>query len=350
MNSEGSPRGDFVAGIDVGAAAKGYHGAVLLLGSDSVYSLFHFKSPEETVRHLARLEENLGGRLRALGIDSPPRASRKRKEARAAERELVRFGHRVLWTPGPGRPTSGWMRNGEKLWRALGRAFPRTLLMEVFPTASADASHADDFFLPFHLLAGKSERKYSQDYLDACLAARTASRALDGEARVFGETDELGPIRVLHEPRKLYTLCFPAVRNRVLLGYKKRGFGRGLWNGFGGKVHPGESPEEGARRELEEESGLTGGDFEEGALLHFSFAGEKELMECRVFRARKTRGTPRETGEMKPRWFNRKEIPYEKMWAGDRLWLPEFLNGTRLRAHLRFNQKLELEGFRLITE
>ena len=43
---------------------------------------------------------------------------------------------------------------------------------------------------------------------------------------------------------------------RVLLGMKKRGFGEGRWNGFGGKLHEGETCEEAALRELEEESGL----------------------------------------------------------------------------------------------
>jgi hypothetical protein len=32
--------------------------------------------------------------------------------------------------------------------------------------------------------------------------------------------------------------------NQLLLGVKKRGFGEGWWNGFGGKVHKGESIEE----------------------------------------------------------------------------------------------------------
>ena len=46
--------------------------------------------------------------------------------------------------------------------------------------------------------------------------------------------------------------------NNLLLGLKKTGFGRGLWNhSFVGKVERGEEIEEAARRELEEESGLT---------------------------------------------------------------------------------------------
>lgn len=37
---------------------------------------------------------------------------------------------------------------------------------------------------------------------------------------------------------------------QLLLGYKKRGFGKDMYNGFGGKVEPGESVSEAAHREL----------------------------------------------------------------------------------------------------
>ncbi len=49
-------------------------------------------------------------------------------------------------------------------------------------------------------------------------------------------------------PNKLLTLLFVLEPGRVLLGLKKRGFGVGRWNGFGGKVEVGESIEEGAIR------------------------------------------------------------------------------------------------------
>lgn len=47
---------------------------------------------------------------------------------------------------------------------------------------------------------------------------------------------------------KLLTLVLVVQPGRVLLGMKKRGFGAGKWNGFGGKVQPGETIEDGARR------------------------------------------------------------------------------------------------------
>lgn len=52
-------------------------------------------------------------------------------------------------------------------------------------------------------------------------------------------------------PNKLLTLLFVLRSNptlQVLLGYKKRGFAEGRWNGFGGKVQPNESIEDAAVR------------------------------------------------------------------------------------------------------
>lgn len=41
---------------------------------------------------------------------------------------------------------------------------------------------------------------------------------------------------------------------RVLLGLKKKGFGQGYYNGFGGKVEPGETIAEAAHREVRQDS------------------------------------------------------------------------------------------------
>ena len=73
------------------------------------------------------------------------------------------------------------------------------------------------------------------------------------------------------KPEKDYTLVFCVKRENgdfdhndldytknslILLGMKKRGFGTGKWNGFGGKVEAGESNEQAALRELKEESSI----------------------------------------------------------------------------------------------
>ena len=55
--------------------------------------------------------------------------------------------------------------------------------------------------------------------------------------------------------RKVLTLVLLREDNRVLLGMKKRGFGAGKWNGFGGKLEAGETVVEAAAREVREECG-----------------------------------------------------------------------------------------------
>lgn len=48
--------------------------------------------------------------------------------------------------------------------------------------------------------------------------------------------------------RKLFTLTLILKENEILLGMKNRGLGEGKWNGFGGKVEPNESIDDGAKR------------------------------------------------------------------------------------------------------
>lgn len=55
-----------------------------------------------------------------------------------------------------------------------------------------------------------------------------------------------------HAP-KLCTLVLPNRGRQYLLGLKKRGFGEGKYNGFGGKVEQGETIRQAAIRELQEE-------------------------------------------------------------------------------------------------
>ena len=56
--------------------------------------------------------------------------------------------------------------------------------------------------------------------------------------------------------KKAFTLMFIHDGDRILLGLKKRGFGEGKWNGFGGKVTPNESVRLANIREMKEECGI----------------------------------------------------------------------------------------------
>ena len=75
------------------------------------------------------------------------------------------------------------------------------------------------------------------------------------------------------------TLCFPKRENLFLLGRKKRGFGAGYYNGFGGKIEDGESFRACAVREVFEEVSLLvkEEDLQAVALLDFQFPYSPEL-------------------------------------------------------------------------
>ncbi|KAF9096825.1 Nudix (Nucleoside diphosphate linked moiety X)-type motif 1 [Mortierella sp. GBA35] len=118
-------------------------------------------------------------------------------------------------------------------------------------------------------------------------------------------------------------------QQKVLLGYKKRGFGAHLWNGFGGKVEPGETTREGALRELEEEAGITvkTEDFKKAGILLFQFENDPVALETHVYKSYEYQGQIRECDEMRPQWFAFSEVPYDQMWEDDQIWLPMLLNG-----------------------
>jgi 8-oxo-dGTP diphosphatase / 2-hydroxy-dATP diphosphatase len=138
--------------------------------------------------------------------------------------------------------------------------------------------------------------------------------------------------------KKLLTLVLIDDGSSLLLGMKKRGFGEGRWNGFGGKVEADETILEAAKREVEEEVGVQVSDLVQVATLLFSFASDEALvLEVHVFRATAFSGTPIETEEMKPQWFLYDEIPYDEMWPDDRYWLPQVLAGETLTGSFHFD-------------
>jgi len=136
---------------------------------------------------------------------------------------------------------------------------------------------------------------------------------------------------------KLLTLCLIHEPPRLLLGLKKRGFGAGRWNGFGGKLQPGESVEDAARRECAEECGVRVGGLNKCGRIEFEFRGDPETLDVHVFRVESYEGEPAESEEMKPRWFDTSDLPYDSMWPDDRHWLPLFLAGKKFRGRFLFD-------------
>ncbi|WP_081707776.1 NUDIX hydrolase [Bacillus massiliigorillae] len=53
-----------------------------------------------------------------------------------------------------------------------------------------------------------------------------------------------------------YTVCFVKKNNHILMLNREKTPIMGVWNGVGGKIEQGESPDEGALREVFEETGI----------------------------------------------------------------------------------------------
>lgn len=129
----------------------------------------------------------------------------------------------------------------------------------------------------------------------------------------------------------------------LLLGLKKKGFGKGKWNGIGGKFEPSSGDSnilDTAIRETEEEIKVKARDLEKVAILDFYYLDNNECdQQVHVFLCSSWLGDPQESDEMKPVWFKEKEIPFDKMWADDRFWLPEILKGEKLEGEFIFKDK-----------
>ena len=136
-------------------------------------------------------------------------------------------------------------------------------------------------------------------------------------------------------PREKATLLFVLEPGRILLIHKKTGLGAGKINGPGGRIEPGETAREGAIREVKEELCVTPTGVREAGDLSFQFTDGYSLHGA-VFTATGFQGTLCETPEAAPLWTSVDAIPYQRMWADDRLWLPLLLAGTLFRGFFIF--------------
>lgn len=133
-----------------------------------------------------------------------------------------------------------------------------------------------------------------------------------------------------------FVSCHILDGDRLLLKKATRGISRGKWNCPGGCMEPGESPEDAARREVYEETGLRINELFYHGQLHLHYTGQDVLMH--LFSTRNFDGTPRSSEEGEVRWFGTDRIPYKEMWSDDIFWIDLMLKGMRFDATFYFDR------------
>ena len=144
------------------------------------------------------------------------------------------------------------------------------------------------------------------------------------------------------------TLVFVIRDGKVLLINKKTGLGKGKINAPGGKVEKDETPQACAVRECREELGIAVSNLEYCGQHRFQFVDGYSI-HVWVYRTADYEGVPTESVEAKPLWVPLDEIPYEQMWADDRLWIPMMLRGERFQSRWIFDGDKMLD-YELLSE
>ena len=164
------------------------------------------------------------------------------------------------------------------------------------------------------------------------------------------------PVRALSDidwaawkPTDVAVLLFVVQGGQVLLIRKKRGLGAGKINAPGGRLEPGETPEQAAVRETEEEVCVTPSPPERRGHLRFQFT-DGYALECYVLASESCTGQVAETGEAIPLWTPLDALPFDEMWADDRMWLPHMLARRPFRGRFIFDGEIMLDHELLVDE
>lgn len=138
---------------------------------------------------------------------------------------------------------------------------------------------------------------------------------------------------------KLATLCYIKHDAQTLMIHRVKKAGdihAGKWNGLGGKLEPGESPEQCVIREAREESGLEVAHPRYHGLLVFAdFKGDDWYVW--VFSADQFSGELVESAEGRLQWIPDEEIPQLNLWPSDLVFLPWLKGGKIFSARFQYN-------------
>lgn len=124
---------------------------------------------------------------------------------------------------------------------------------------------------------------------------------------------------------KLATLCYVKHSGHTLMMHrvkKQNDMHAGKWNGLGGKLDAGETPEECVIREVWEESGLTIRNPRLHGVLTFPGFANDEDWYAFLFTATEFEGELIDSAEGVLRWVPDGEVLALHLWEGDRVFIP----------------------------
>ena len=138
---------------------------------------------------------------------------------------------------------------------------------------------------------------------------------------------------------KLATLAYLTFNNEEVLllfrNKKRNDFHEGKYVGIGGRIEPGETPQECILREIQEETGydLSISDISFRGYIYFDEINRKKTTEdlppfnwlVFIYSASIPIKNDFVNAEGDLIWFSFKEVPYDRMWDGDRIFTPKIL-------------------------
>ncbi|HCC48737.1 MAG TPA: DNA mismatch repair protein MutT [Elusimicrobia bacterium] len=144
---------------------------------------------------------------------------------------------------------------------------------------------------------------------------------------------------------KLATLCYVQKNGKTLMLHRVKkadDVHEGKWNGLGGKLETGESPEDCVIREIREEAGLKIRAPKLKGVLTFPDFAKSEDWYVFVFTASNFTGRLIDSPEGNLAWIPNRDLLKLNLWEGDKVFLP------LLRRKGHFSGKFQYRGGRLL--
>ena len=140
---------------------------------------------------------------------------------------------------------------------------------------------------------------------------------------------------------KLATLCYVMDRKTesTLMIHrvkKQNDYHEGKWNGLGGKFEQGESPEDCAIREIEEECGLRVKSVTMKGFITFPMFDGKEDWYVFLFTAYDFTGKLIDSNEGNLAWIKNNKLTDLNLWDGDKIFIPWLFNDKYFSAKFNY--------------